>query len=161
MSKQRNIHTEVREIMLQSRAERWHRSTEQEVLLQSHLAECGECAREMEAIQTSLREVQAVSASIAAGSTLVRSTQLRVRARARELKKQEEFMRPLGIAAAVAFLWAGASMPFIWQGFQWLGSNNNLPDMVWVSGFIAMTLMPAAAVGTIALARSQQKAVIT
>lgn len=147
--------------MLQSRAERWHRSAEQESLLQSHLAECGECALQMQAIQISLQEVQAVSASIAASATLVRSTQLRVRARARELKKQEDFMRPLGVAAAVAFLWAGASMPFLWEGFQWLGRNNNLPDMVWVTGFVVMALMPAAAVGTIALARSQQKTATT
>ena len=153
----RTIHTRVQEIMLQSRAERWQRTAEQESLLQSHLAECVECAQQMEAIQTSLREVQAVSASIAASGTLVRSTQLRVRARARELKRQEEFMQPLWIAAVLAFLWAGGSMPFLWQGFEWLGHSNNLPGMVWVSGFLVMSLMPAAAVGTIALARNQQK----
>lgn len=153
----RDVHVEVREIMLQSRAERAARSMEQETLLQNHISECAECAQAMEAIQTSLREVQAVSASIAADTLLVRSTQLRVRARARELKKQEDLMRPLGVAAAVAFVWAVASIPFVWQGFQWLGSRGNLPDMVWVSGFLAMTLMPAAAVGTIALARKQQR----
>ena len=152
-----NIHARVQEIMLQSRAERWHRTAEQESLLQGHLAECAGCARHMEGIQTSLREVQAVSASIAAGATLVRSTQLRVRARARELQKQEEFMQPLWIAAVFAFLWAGGSMPFLYQGFQWLGHSSNLPGMVWVSGFLVMSLMPAAAVGTIALARNQQK----
>lgn len=153
-----NVHAAAQEIMLQSRAERRERTAEQEHFLQTHVAECAACAAQMEAIQTSLREVQAVSASIAASSTLVRSTQLRVRARARELKKQQEFMQPLWIAAVLAFLWAGASMPFLWQGFEWLGRNNNLPDMVWVSGFLVMSLMPAAAVSTIALAR-QQKAV--
>ncbi|HUS19963.1 MAG TPA: hypothetical protein VMZ25_09955 [Terriglobales bacterium] len=154
----RNVHVEVQEIMLQSRAERWRRTAEQESLLESHLAECAECSLQMQAIQVSLSEVQAVSASIAASSTLVRSTQLRVRARARAMKKQEEFMRPLWFAALLAFLWAGASMPFLWQGFAWLGKNNNLPDMMWVSGFVIMSLMPAAAVGTIALARSQKAA---
>lgn len=158
MSPRASIHAQVQEIMLQSRSERWHRTAEQEALLQSHVAQCADCARQMEAIQISLYEVQAVSASIAASSTLVRSTQLRVRARARELKKQEEFMQPLWIAAMLAFLWAGASMPFLWQGFAWLGRNNNLPDMVWVSGFVVMCLMPAAAVSTIALARGQKVA---
>lgn len=152
-----NIHSRVREIMLQSRAERGCRTADEENLLQSHLAACAACALQMEAIQTSLREVQAVSVSIAASSALVRSTQLRVRARARELKKQDEFMQPLWIAAVLAFLWAGGSMPFLWQGFQWLGHSNNLPGMVWVSGFVVMSLMPAAAVGTIALARNQQR----
>ena len=156
-----DVHAQAQEIMLQSRSERVHRTPEQESLLQSHLTECVSCALQMQAIQTSLAEVQAVSASIAAGSQLVRSTQLRVRARAREMKQQQEQMRPLWIAATLAFLWAGASMPFLWQGFQWLGHNNNLPDMMWVSGFLIMSLMPAAAVGTIALARNQQKAVTT
>jgi hypothetical protein len=157
LSPRNNIHGEVQEIMLQSRSERMRRTVEQEELLQSHLSGCAECAQQMEMIQSSLREVQAVSASIAASSTLVRSTQLRVRARAREMRKQQEFMQPLWMAALLAFLWAGASMPFLWQGFQWLGKNNNLPDTMWISGFILMTLMPAAAVGTIALTRTQHK----
>lgn len=152
----RNVHAAVREIMLQSRAERWARTAEQEQLLNEHVAACGDCAQQMEAIAASLREVQAVSASIAASSSLVRSTQLRVRARARELKKQNEFMLPFWVAAMLAFLWAGAVMPFLWQGFRWLGQNSNLPDAMWVSGFVLACLMPAAAVGTIALARSQQ-----
>lgn len=156
-SRRGNVHHEVREIMLQSRSERMHRTAEQEALLESHLPGCADCAQQMEMIQTSLREVQAVSASIAASSTLVRSTQLRVRARAREMRKQQEFMQPLWIAAMLAFLWAGASMPFLWEGFQWLGKNNNLPEMMWVSGFIIMSLMPAAAVSTIALSRTQHK----
>jgi hypothetical protein len=152
----RQVHAEAQAIMLQSRAERWRRSAEQEALLESHLAECVDCAHQMEAIQVSVSEVQAVSASIAASSTLVRSTQLRVRARARELKKQEELMQPLWLAAVLAFLWAGGSMPFLWEGFAWLGRNHNLPDMLWVTGFVIMCLMPAAAVGTIALARNQK-----
>lgn len=154
-----DIHARAQEIMLQSRSERACRTAQQEHLLQSHLGECSDCAQQMESIQTSLAEVQAVSASIAASSLLVRSTQLRVRARARELQKQQELMQPLWIAAMLAFLWAGGSMPFLWQGFQWLGHNNNLPDMIWVSGFLIMSLMPAAAVGTVALARTQQKAI--
>ncbi len=153
-----NIHAQVREIMLQSRAERWARTAEQEELLQAHVAECRECAHQKLAIEASLLEVQAVSASIAASASLVRSTQLRVRARAQELKKQKEFMLPLWIAAMLAFLWAGAAMPFLWQGFRWLGQNSNLPDAMWISGFVIMCLTPAAAVGTIALTRTQKSA---
>jgi hypothetical protein len=47
-------------------------------------------------------------------------------------------------------------MPFLWQGFEWLGRTNKMPDVIWQTGFVIMALMPIAAVGTIALANGLQ-----
>ncbi|HUQ49553.1 MAG TPA: hypothetical protein VM056_02475 [Terriglobales bacterium] len=156
-----NHHQRAQEIMMQSRAERMQRSNEQESWLESHLSACEACTCKMESLRTSLQDLHAFSANIAASSSLVRSTQMRVRMRARELKKQDELMQPLWIAAILAFAWAGGTMPLLWMGFQWLGKTNNLPDMIWVSGFLIMSLMPGAVVGTIALARNPQRVATT
>jgi hypothetical protein len=77
---------------------------------------------------------------------------LRVRARAWELRQQQNNLRPLWISCVLAFTWAVVSMPFLWQGFEWLGRNQRLPEIVWQTGFVIMSLMPIAAVGTIAIA---------
>src|SRR3954470_658617 len=92
------------------------------------------------------------SSVVYANPAMVRATQMRVRARAAEMRLQQETMRPLWISSALALAWAVLSMPLLWQGFAWLGRVNHVPDLVWQTGFVIIALTPLTAVGTIGLA---------
>ena len=138
------------DLLIGSRSREREISAEDRGWLESHLRDCAECNAQDASIDSVIGEMR--SLPVLANSTLVRATQLRVRARARELHQQQENMRPLWVACAIAFAWAVVATPFLWQGLSWLGHANRLPDIVWQSGFFAMTLMPIAAVGTIGLA---------
>ena len=144
-------HQRARELIFQSFGESITR--EQDAWLAAHLSGCKPCAAEMESVQQSLLDLHSIACSITASASLVRATQFQVRMRARELQQQDDLMKPLWIAAALAFTWAVVSMPFLWEGFEWLGIHNQLPQMVWVTGFLVMCLMPAAAVAVVALAK--------
>src|SRR5262249_6587319 len=124
--------------------------------LDAHLSECADCSAQQDAIGEAVRDIRTSSFSITASPNLVRATQLRVRERAWELRQQQENLRPLWISCVLAFAWAVVSMPFLWQGFEWLGRSERLPDLVWQTGFVVMSLMPIAAVGTIAIANGLQ-----
>jgi len=117
--------------------------------LDSHLENCEACVAKAKEVQQQLQGLH--GASVAASSVLVRSTQLRVRARAAQLRRQEDRMRPVWIAITMAFCWMVFTSPVLWEGFQWLGERGYLPSLVWQTGFALALLMPAAAICAIAL----------
>lgn len=125
-------------------------SEQEEQFLQTHLSECEPCSGQSEAIKNVTREMR--GSSVYANPTMVRATQMRVRARAAELRQQQETARPLWISSALALGWAVVSMPVLWQGFAWLGHTTRMPDLLWQSGFGVMALSPLTAVATIGLA---------
>src|SRR3954470_19827538 len=94
--------------------------------LQSHLAGCSACCEQSLAINSAVSEMR--NDVVYAQPAMVRATQLRVRARAAELHRQQETMRPLWIASALALAWAVMSMPLLWQGFAWMGQTTHTPD---------------------------------
>ena len=117
--------------------------------LDRHFESCEVCAAAARSTQEDLRGMR--TAAVSASSDLVRSTQLRVGARAAQLKRQEDRMRPVWIAISVAFCWMVFTSPVLWEGFQWLGERVNLPSLVWQTGFGLALLMPAAAICAIAM----------
>jgi hypothetical protein len=157
----KNDHERALELMIELKAS-WSSSVEsaefesQREWLNAHLADCANCAEQKDGLTQAVRDMRMSSYSIMASQNLVRSTQLRVRARAWELRQQKDNLRPLWISCVLAFAWALLSMPFLWQGFEWLGHYEKMPDVVWQTGFVVMTLMPIAAVGTIAIAQGMQ-----
>lgn len=118
--------------------------------LQSHIASCPSCFEQSQTINSAVNEMR--SAITYANPSMVRATQMRVRARAAELRQQQETLRPLWISSALALGWAMVSMPLLWQGFSWLGHTIHMPELVWQTGFGIMALAPITAVGTIGLA---------
>jgi hypothetical protein len=118
--------------------------------LQSHLGVCSSCSGQSNTINNTIQEMR--SSVMYANPAMVRATQMRVRARAAEMRLQQETMRPLWISSALALGWAVLSMPLLWQGFAWLGHTTHMPQLIWQSGFGIMALAPITAVGTIGLA---------
>jgi hypothetical protein len=118
--------------------------------LQSHVTSCPSCSERSNTINNAVHEMR--SAVTYANPAMVRATQMRVRARAAELRQQQETMRPLWISSALALGWAVLSMPVLWQGFSWLGHTTRMPDLMWQTGFGIMALAPITVVGTIGLA---------
>ena len=153
---QPNQHLRALELMIDSLSRRSQVSSNDCAWLESHLADCPECASQESSIKMAISEMRSIP--VMANPTLVHATQLRVRARAQELRRQEENMRPLWLACAFAFAWAVLALPFLWQGFAWLGHANRVPDFVWQTGFLAIALLPIAAVGTIGLASRYHRA---
>jgi hypothetical protein len=149
-------HHDAFDLMLKVKARAENVSDDERRRLDAHLTECTDCSAQQDAIGEAVRDIRTSSFSITASPQLVRATQLRVRARAWELRQQQQNLRPLWISCVLAFAWAIVSMPFLWQGFEWLGRSEKLPDVIWQTGFVIMSLMPIAAVGTIALANGLQ-----
>lgn len=58
------------------------------------------------------------------------------------MRERQERISPLWISCAIASLWAMISIPFLWEGFAWLGSHGRVADLVWQSGFVVAWLMP-------------------
>ena len=124
--------------------------------LESHIASCLSCQERSNPIDSAVHQMR--SAVVYADPVMVRATQMRVRERAAEMRRQQESMRPLWISSALALGWAVLSMPLLWQGFAWLGHTVHMPDIVWQSGFGIMALTPLMAVGTVGVAsRFQNK----
>jgi predicted anti-sigma-YlaC factor YlaD len=126
-------------------------------LLQTHLACCSSCCEQSLAINRAVSEMR--GDVVYAQPAMVRATQLRVRARAAELERQQEMMRPLWIASALALVWALVSMPLLWQGFAWMGHTTHIPDLMWQTAFGFMALAPVTAVSAIGAAKFRQKAI--
>lgn len=125
-------------------------SAEENTFLEGHLSSCPPCTERFQEIQNAVREMH--NDIVYANPSMVRATQIRVRERAEQLRRQQETMRPLWISSALALGWAVVSMPLLWQGFAWLGHITHSPDVVWQTGFAVMALAPITAVGTIGLA---------
>lgn len=128
---------------------------DERALLDSHLVYCGECASRFALMEAARGELRAQSFQM--DPAVVSATQAMVRRRGRQLRLQEEFSKPIWIACGVAFAWAAASSPFLWEGFSWLGQSHNLPDGMWQTGFYLAWLMPAAVLSTIGIALDQRQ----
>ena len=124
--------------------------------LQCHLASCTSCAEQSLIINNAVHDMR--NDVVYAQPAMVRATQLRVRARAAELRSQQETMRPLWIASSLALVWAFVSMPLMWQGFAWMGHTLHTPDYVWQTTFGFLALAPLTAIGTIGVAKFRKAA---
>lgn len=128
---------------------------DERALLDGHLAYCTECASRFTLMEAARAELR--SQSFRVDPAVVSATQARVRRCGRQLRAQEEFSKPIWIACGVAFAWAAASSPFLWEGFSWLGQIHDLPDAMWQTGFYLAWLMPAAVLSTIGIALDQRQ----
>ena len=145
-----NPHIRATQLIAQQRVEGI--SGEEQTWLTAHLTECEACA----AIQAQTAHAVAAfrSMNIELPTNLAARTQLRVRLRAEELPAQNTGRALLLAIAAVSWVLGLASAPVVWRGFAWLGSEFELPDMVWQAGVVLWWLVPGVvAVGAVILQR--------
>jgi hypothetical protein len=147
-------HDHAKTLLMQQRVEGL--SHEDGLWLESHIAGCDDCAAAAFDLSETLQQARSEALSITASAALVRSTQLKVRARARELNRQRERMMPVWMFAAMALGWTVVSTPLLWEGFSWLGAKFHAPTMVWQTGLLFSWLTPTALIGAAALTRHER-----
>ena len=139
-------------------------SGEEHSWLAGHLAACAACREFAESSQEAIRALRGVS--VTAGVRLVSATQVRVRQRARELRRQQERMWVIGACCAAVALGSAVSGAALWPGLAWaphwmeqqmeqqmMSWQTGLPAPVWEIGVLLLSWMPAVVAGFLLLAR--------
>jgi predicted anti-sigma-YlaC factor YlaD len=119
--------------------------------LRVHLQECEACRDYTEAVGGAIRALR--SHPMAAGSGLVRATQMRVRARALELRRQRERMWLVGLSCVFVGMSAAITTPLLWRGFAWVGEWVGVSSWVWQAGFTFVWIVPALVASVLLLDR--------
>lgn len=144
-----DIHERAKKLMADARAEGL--SAADQAWLESHLADCAVCAGYAEQMEAAVRALRSVSVMPSPG--LVNVTQLRVRARARELRERQARLRPLWVACAVAVLCSAITTPYLWWGFEWLGHSLGISDAFWQTGFVLFWAIPGILTAALLIAK--------
>lgn len=145
----RDIHEEARELIGCSITTPGNE--ESTAWLRQHLQDCVTCreyADTVAQLSTALHSI-----AFAADASLVRSTQLQVRARAQQLHQQHERMRLAWMSCLLLALSGAATTPFLWSGFHWIGEIVGVPNPVWQLGFALFWMAPAVAISVVLIAR--------
>lgn len=119
--------------------------------LAAHLATCASCRAFAENARETIQGLRAIS--IAAERSLVSATQMRVRRRALELRRQRERLWLVAVSCIVVTLGALLSTVALWRGFEWLGARAQLTSSVWLVGFLVFCGMPALVVAILLLGK--------
>jgi hypothetical protein len=123
----------------------------QQTWLTSHLDGCAPCRDYAQAAEQFVRSLRSVP--VAADLALVRSTQMRVRVHADQLRQRQERLWLVWVSCILVGLSAAITTPFLWRGFQWLGERAQVSSPVWQVGFAFFWISPALAASLIFLAR--------
>jgi predicted anti-sigma-YlaC factor YlaD len=123
----------------------------QQSWLRAHLQACARCRDYAERAGRAVRALR--SQPLAADSTLVRATQTRVRQRALELRRQQEWLWVVCVCCAAVTLSTAFTTAILWGGLAWMGQQARLSTPVWQIGLAALGWMPAIVTGILLLAR--------
>jgi predicted anti-sigma-YlaC factor YlaD len=123
----------------------------QQTRLRAHLDGCAACRDYAQAAEQFVRSLRSVP--VAADLALVRTTQMRVRQRAHQLRHSQERMWLVWMSCVLVGLSTAITTPFLWRGFQWLGEWARVSSPVWQVGFMVFWISPALAASLIFLAR--------
>ncbi len=119
--------------------------------LRAHLDGCASCRDYAAAAERLVRSLRSVP--VAADLALVRTTQMRVRLHAQQLRQRQERLWLVWMSCILVGLSAAITTPFLWRGFQWLGEWARVSSPVWQVGFMVFWISPALAASLIFLAR--------
>jgi predicted anti-sigma-YlaC factor YlaD len=122
--------------------------------LAAHLETCDSCRAFAENVAETIHGLRSIP--IAAQRSLVTTTQMRVRERARELQRHRERMWLVSISCTAVTLCALFSTVAMWRGFEWLGARAQLPSSVWQVSFLVFCVLPALVTAILLLARGTQ-----
>ena len=123
----------------------------QQTGLRAHLDGCAACRNYAAAAERLVRSLRSVP--VAADLALVRTTQMRVRLHAQQLRQSQERLWLVWMSCILVGLSAAITTPFFWRGFQWLGEWARVSSPVWQVGFMVFWISPALAASLIFLAR--------
>ncbi len=118
--------------------------------LESHLEACESCRVFAQDASDVVRALRAIP--VAADRSLVATTQMRVRVRARELRQREERMWLVGVSCVAVTLTAGFTNLACWRGFGWLVERVHISAATWPVAFVALWIIPALAASVLLLA---------
>jgi anti-sigma factor RsiW len=110
--------------------------------LEAHLESCGACQKQARETERALRALR--SAVPRFDATLVLTTQMRTRMRARELIENAARLRALWISCTLSWVLGVVSAPLLWRGFEWVGYRWAISRVVWMTGFALSWIAPAA-----------------
>jgi hypothetical protein len=124
--------------------------------LAAHLETCAPCRAFAESAAETIHGLRAIP--IAAGRSLVSTTQLRVRRRALELQRHRERLWLVSVSCTAVTLFALLSTVALWRGFEWLGARAQLASSVWQVAFLVFCVLPALIAGIALLAKDKHLA---
>jgi hypothetical protein len=126
-------------------------SDSQQAWLRTHLDGCAACHDYAQAAEQLVRSLRSVP--VVADPALVRTTQMRVRLRSRELLQRRERMWLVWMSCVLVGLSAAITTPFLWRGWEWLAQRAHVSGPVWQVGFMIFWFSPAVAASLLFLAR--------
>jgi predicted anti-sigma-YlaC factor YlaD len=161
----RNLHERAREIIVlagvgdRNQARGRDRNEDivdpqEQIWLQAHLQECAACRDYADAASRAVSVLR--SQPLAADSGLVRTTQMRVRVRALELRRQQERFWLVSLACLFVGVSAVITTSLFWRAFEWMGVRAGVSNWVWQTGFIFFWIAPSLIVGAVIVARGTQ-----
>jgi len=109
--------------------------------LEAHLESCAQCQKRALETERALRALR--SAAPRFDVTLVLTTQMRARIRAREITENAARMRALWISCTLSWVLGVLSAPLLWRGFEWMGQRWAISRPVWMTGFALSWVAPA------------------
>jgi hypothetical protein len=124
--------------------------------LAAHLETCASCRAFAENAAATIHGLRAIP--IAAGRSLVSTTQMMVRRRALELQHDRERLWLVSVSCTAVALCALLSAFALWRGFEWLGARAQLAPLVWQVGFLVFCVMPALLAAIVLLAKDKHLA---
>jgi predicted anti-sigma-YlaC factor YlaD len=124
---------------------------QQQAWLLAHLQECTACRDYEEAAGRAVRALR--SQPLAADAALVRATQMRVRARALELRQKQERFWLVCLSCSFVGISAAITTPLFWRAFAWMGVWAGVSSWVWQAGFAFFWIAPALVASALLLAR--------
>jgi anti-sigma factor RsiW len=127
--------------------------------LGAHLESCAQCQKRGSETERALRALR--SAVPRFDLTLVRTTQMRARIRARELIENAVRMRALWISCTLSWVLGVISAPLLWRGFEWIGHRLAISRAVWITGFALSWVAPAVVVAGVIAWRQVRGSTVT
>jgi hypothetical protein len=127
--------------------------------LGAHLESCAQCQQQALETERALRALRL--AVLRFDLRLVRTTQMRVRIRARELTENAARMRALWISCTLSWVLGVVSAPLLWRGFEWIGHRLAISRAVWMTGFGLSWVTPAVVVAAVIAWRQVRGSTVT
>lgn len=119
--------------------------------LATHLDSCPACRQFAENARETIRSMRGTP--VAADTSLVAKTRVRVHARTVELQRQQERLWVIAVCCSAVTLCSAVTTAALWRGFAWIGQQAGLAAPIWQGSFALFYLLPAVLAGIFLLAR--------
>jgi predicted anti-sigma-YlaC factor YlaD len=143
-----SLHDQARALLAQIGTDK---DTDSQPWLQTHLSECAQCRAYRAALDRTILALR--SQPLVADAALVRSTLMRVQARAAELRRRRERNLMVCFSCVFVGLSAAITTPLLWRGLEWMGTSAGVSSWVWQAVFAFLWIVPALGVSAVLLAR--------